>query len=85
MEKTVVITGSLDTKGEEFAFLKRLIKNEGLETLVIDFGVMGEPAFAPDISRQEVAKAGGGDLASLTSGGHKDHGNRSDRDRAPAV
>ena len=33
---------------------------------------MGEPAFAPDITRQEVAKAGGGDLATLASGAYKD-------------
>jgi uncharacterized protein (UPF0261 family) len=76
MNRTVVITGSLDTKGREFAFLKELIEKEGLETLVIDFGVMGEPAFTPDISRQEVAKAGGGDLASLASGGQKDEAMR---------
>src|SRR5512136_2818715 len=72
MGKTVVIAGSLDTKGKEFSFLKELIRKEGLETLVIDFGVMGEPAFTPDITRQEVAKAGGGDLAHLASGEHKD-------------
>jgi uncharacterized protein (UPF0261 family) len=72
MEKTVVIAGSLDTKGLEFAFLKELIEKEGLKTLVIDFGVMGEPAFQPDITRQEVARAGGGDLADLASGGKKD-------------
>jgi uncharacterized protein (UPF0261 family) len=73
---TVIITGSLDTKGKEFAFLKELIEKEGLDTLVVDFGVMGEPAFAPDITRQEVAKAGGGDLALLASGGHKDEAMR---------
>jgi uncharacterized protein (UPF0261 family) len=76
MGKTVVITGSLDTKGKEFAFLKELIEKEGLKTLVVDFGVMGEPAFAPDITRQEVAKAGGGDLTTLASGGHKDEAMR---------
>jgi len=76
MGKTVVITGSLDTKGREFAFLKELIEKEGLDTLVVDFGVMGEPAFAPDITRQEVAKAGGGDLATLASGEHKDEAMR---------
>jgi uncharacterized protein (UPF0261 family) len=70
--KTVVITGSLDTKGREFALLKELIEKEGLDTLVIDFGVMGEPAFTPDITRQEVAKAGGGDLVTMASGEHKD-------------
>jgi len=66
----------LDTKGREFAFLKKSIENEGLDTLVIDFGVMGEPVFAPDITRQEVAKAGGGDLAILASGEHKDEAMR---------
>ena len=76
MRKTVVITGSLDTKGREFAFLKELIEKEGLETLVVDFGVMGEPAFAPDITRHEVAEAGGGDLATLASGEHKDEAMR---------
>ena len=72
MGKTVVIAGSLDTKGKEFSFLRELVQKEGLETLVIDFGVMGEPAFTPDITRQEVARAGGGDLAHLASGEHKD-------------
>jgi uncharacterized protein (UPF0261 family) len=76
MGKTVVITGSLDTKGREFVYLKGLIEKEGLQTLVVDFGVIGEPAFAPDITRQEVAKAGGGDLNTLASGGHKDEAMR---------
>ena len=76
MGKTVVITGSLDTKGKEFAYLKELIQKEGIETLVIDFGVMGEPAFTPDITRQEVARAGGGKLTSLASGQHKDEAMR---------
>jgi uncharacterized protein (UPF0261 family) len=76
MVKTVVLTGSLDTKGREFSFLKALIEKEGLKTLVVDFGVMGEPALVPDITRQEVAQAGGGDLGHLASGGHKDEAMR---------
>lgn len=72
MPKTVVIVGALDTKGVEFAFIKDLIEKEGLNTIVVDFGVMGEPYFAPQISRREVAQAGGGDLNVLTSGEHKD-------------
>jgi uncharacterized protein (UPF0261 family) len=72
MEKTIVITGALDTKGDEFAFLKALIEKEGLKTLVIDFGVMGKPTLEPDITSAEVARAGGADLADLVSGGHKD-------------
>ena len=72
MGTTVVITGALDTKGDEFAFLKDLIEKEGLETLVVDFGVMGKPSFPPDITSAEVAKAGGGNLEDLASGRHKD-------------
>lgn len=72
MAKAVVIVGALDTKGREFAFVRDLIAREGLGTLVVDFGVLGEAAFKPDIGREEVAKAGGGDLAYLRSGEHKD-------------
>ncbi len=72
MTKTVVIVGALDTKGKDFAYVRDLIESTGLKTLMVDFGVMGEPSFTPDISRAEVAQAGGGDLAYLASGEHKD-------------
>jgi len=72
MAKTVVIIGTLDTKGTEFAFIKEIIENEGLKTLVVDFGVMGAPVFKPDIPRSEVARAADGDLTLLSSGEHKD-------------
>jgi uncharacterized protein (UPF0261 family) len=72
MGKTVVIIGALDTKGHEFAFIKDLVEKEGLKTLVVDFGVMGEPALKPDVSRAEVAAAGGGKLDQLRSGDRKD-------------
>ena len=72
MAGTVVMAGALDTKGTDFAFVKELIEGAGLATLVVDFGVMGEPAFAAEVSRQEVCAAGGGDLAHLASGSRKD-------------
>ncbi|MFM8322031.1 MAG: Tm-1-like ATP-binding domain-containing protein [Chloroflexota bacterium] len=72
MPKTVVIAGALDTKGKEFLFVKNLIEKEGLNTLVVDFGVMGAPDFAPDVTRAEVARQGGGSLADFASGQHKD-------------
>jgi uncharacterized protein (UPF0261 family) len=72
MKKKVVIVGSLDTKGKEYAFIKELIEKQNVETLVVDFGVQGKAAFKPDIGRSKVAKAGGGDLSYLSSGDHKD-------------
>jgi uncharacterized protein (UPF0261 family) len=72
MTKTVVLVGALDTKGAEFAYVKDLIEQQGLNTLVVDFGVLGAPLFPPDVGRDEVSRAGGGDLAALRSGEHKD-------------
>lgn len=55
----VLVVGTLDTKGQELAFVRGLLQARGLETLVIDAGVLGEPAFAPDIDRDEVFRHAG--------------------------
>jgi uncharacterized protein (UPF0261 family) len=65
MGKTIAILGSLDTKGQEYKFVKDLIEARGHRTLVIDTSVVEEPFFTPDVSRAEVAKAGGGDIQEL--------------------
>ncbi len=65
MSKPVVLVGSFDTKGTEFLFVRDLLQAQGLETLLVDFGVLGDPAFSPDISANEVARAGGSTLADL--------------------
>ena len=76
MSGTVLLVGALDTKGAEYSFVKDLIEAAGLQTLVVDFGVMGQPAFPPDVSRADVAAAAGGDLAYLASGTRKDEAMR---------
>jgi uncharacterized protein (UPF0261 family) len=65
MIKPVVIVGALDTKGEEVKFARDLIQMRDLETIVVDFGVLGEPTFMPDISADTVARAGGATLDEL--------------------
>jgi uncharacterized protein (UPF0261 family) len=65
MAKTVAVLGALDTKGAEFAYLREQLVRAGVVPLVVDVGVIGEPAFAPDIGAAEVAAAGGADLAAL--------------------
>ncbi|MBV9671689.1 MAG: Tm-1-like ATP-binding domain-containing protein [Verrucomicrobia bacterium] len=67
MPKTVALIGALDTKGQEFAFLKAEIEKRGCETLFINTGVLGIPAFQPEVSSEEVAVAGGVTLADLVS------------------
>jgi len=55
----------LNVKGQDFRFLKGWIEADGLSTLLINTGVIGEPIFRPDISASEVAKAAGIDLMDL--------------------
>lgn len=67
MTKTVAIIGALDTKGAEFAFLKAEIEKRGCKTFVINVGVLGEPAFTPDVDASVVAEAGGVKLEDLVA------------------
>jgi uncharacterized protein (UPF0261 family) len=65
---TVVILGTLDTKGREYGYVKECLVEAGVTPLMIDFGVLADPPFKPDISASDVARAGGADLAELRSG-----------------
>lgn len=62
MGKTILIVATLDTKGEEVKYLKERIEERGHHALVLDAGILGKPYFAPDITREEVARAGGKNL-----------------------
>lgn len=64
-KKVVGIIGTLDTKGKECEFVKDIIEGQGLATLIIDSGVKNEPKIKADVSREEVADAGGESLKSL--------------------
>jgi uncharacterized protein (UPF0261 family) len=75
MSKTVLLIGTLDTKGREYEYVRDLIRGRGLKTFVLDAGVLGEPTFAPDSPAERTAKAGGSSLAEL----------REKRDRGHAI
>lgn len=67
----VALVGTLDTKGEEIRFLQQRLSAAGVETLVIDVGVLGGPAFPPDVSREEIAAAAGMRLDQLAAEGDR--------------
>lgn len=73
--RTIALIGTLDTKGEEFRFLRQRIESTGLRTLMIDVGVLDGASFPADISPAEVAAAAGQDLTAL----------RQERDRGRSV
>jgi len=71
---TVVLVGTLDTKGHEFAFLRHRAREHGVDVLLVDAGVF-EPLVEPDVDRYEVARAAGADADALAAA----------RDRGAAV
>ncbi len=75
MGKVIALLGSLDTKGSEYAFVRQCLRELGHDTLLIDVGVLDPPQVEPDITREEVAAAGGSDARELAL----------DRDRGRAV
>jgi len=58
-EKKVVVMATLDTKGVEAQFVKDQIEGHGLRAILIDTSVVGRPSASADISREQVAEAGG--------------------------
>jgi uncharacterized protein (UPF0261 family) len=68
---TVVLVGTLDTKGHEYSYLRDRVRDAGADVLLVDAGVLGEPQVAPDIAREEVASAAGADHAALVADGDR--------------
>jgi uncharacterized protein (UPF0261 family) len=63
--KTVLLIGTLDTKGAEYAYVRDLIQARGIKTLVVDVGT-GESRFcSPDVRAEMIAEAGGSSLTVL--------------------
>lgn len=72
---SVVIIGTLDTKGEEIGFAKEVLSDQGVDVHLVDTGVMGEPEIDPDTPAAAVAEAAGTSLERL----------REDADRGEAM
>jgi uncharacterized protein (UPF0261 family) len=71
----VLLIGTLDTKGAEVRYVRERLAAAGVRALVADAGVLGPPAFTPDIPREELFSAAGVNLEQL----------RRDADRGKAV
>ncbi len=62
---TVLLIGTLDTKGEEYRYVRDRIRAAGHQTLVMDLGILGAPRFPPDVPSADVACASGADIGAL--------------------
>jgi uncharacterized protein (UPF0261 family) len=68
---TVVAIGTLDTKGTEYAYLRERLREHRVDVLLVDAGILGKPATEPDVTREEVARAAGADVAQLAAAGDR--------------
>ncbi|WP_431035077.1 Tm-1-like ATP-binding domain-containing protein [Streptomyces sp. P6-2-1] len=74
---TVVLIGTLDTKGEEYAWLAERVRRHGARTVMVDVGPLSVPAEAPEgpweawIDAAEVARAAGTEQETLRAAGDR--------------
>src|SRR5258708_2951212 len=68
---TVVLLGTLDTKGKEYDYLRSRVIVDGCNVIMVDAGILGTPQTAADISREQVAVAAGADVQALVAAGDR--------------
>ena len=81
--RTVLLIGTLDTKGHEYAYLRDRLLADGVDVLVVDVGINDTEGISPDVTRHEVAASVGADADALSTAsgsgpgcGHDDRGRR---------
>src|SRR5579883_2855135 len=68
---SVLLIGTLDTKGNEFAYVRTQLLSAGVSVIVADAGVLAPPIFPPDISREAVFSAAGANYEQVKTGGDR--------------
>lgn len=70
---TVVLVGTLDTKGAEYAWLSARLRESGCEVVLVDAGVLPPPQDGPasDVDAAAVARRAGHDLEALRAAGDR--------------
>lgn len=68
-DKTILIIGTFDTKNDELDFIATRIRSLGGATLTMDVSVLGDPDHPTDISKHEVAQAGGSSIDEAVASG----------------
>ena len=68
---TALLIATMDTKGREALFVVQCLGEEGISVQILDGGIKGKSPVATEISRDEVAAAGGNTLAGVQNIGHE--------------
>ena len=68
---TALIVATMDTKGQEALFIVECLKAEGITVKIMDAGIKGQCPTPVDVTREEVARAGGKSLQDVQNLGHE--------------
>ncbi len=70
-ERTVLLLGTLDTKGDEFAFLRERLRDAGVGVLLADVGTLEPASVEADFTREQVGGEAGVDVEALRAAGDR--------------
>lgn len=72
-QKTIVLVGTFDTKGQEYLYIKELITKDSYAVVTIDVGTgaRGKLVFTADYPREEVVKAAESSMAEVIALGNE--------------
>jgi uncharacterized protein (UPF0261 family) len=68
---TALLIATMDTKGREALFIAQCLKKRRIPVKILDAGIRGRSPVAVDITREEVASAGGQTLSEVQNLGHE--------------
>jgi uncharacterized protein (UPF0261 family) len=67
----IALIGTLDTKGDEIAYVRERLAELGARPVVVDSGILGEPGTDADVPREQVAREGGHELERIRAAGSR--------------
>jgi uncharacterized protein (UPF0261 family) len=65
----ILLIGTGDTKSDEIMFMRDTVNAQGGHCLIMDVSVLGEPKFAPDFNKHQVAEAAGSSIKAIIESG----------------
>jgi uncharacterized protein (UPF0261 family) len=68
---TALLIATMDTKGREALFVSQCLKKKRISVKILDAGIRGNSPVAVDVTREEVAAAGGKTLTGVQNIGHE--------------
>lgn len=71
MPGTVLLLGTFDTKGHEYAFVRDRLRDLNVAVLLVDAGINEPVGAQPDVARNAVAEAAGARIDELASAGDR--------------